>query len=80
MALAKSALSLSVVLNYSVFLGQALVSSYCNDFLIICLYVMNEMEMYRHGQTGVGAVPSSHTTVGVDGSRVGQGTKQINIT
>lgn len=53
MALAQSALFPSVVLNYSVFLGQALVSSHCNDFLIICLYVMNEMEMYHHGQTGL---------------------------
>ncbi len=52
-ALAQSALFPSVVLNYSVFLGQALVSSHCNDFLIICLYVMNEMEMYHHGQTGL---------------------------
>lgn len=52
-ALARPALSPSVVLNYSFFLGQALVSSYCNDFLIICLYVMNEMEMYHHCQTGV---------------------------
>ncbi|KAK2849407.1 hypothetical protein Q5P01_009241 [Channa striata] len=59
MALAQSALFPSVVLNYSVFLGQALVSSYCNDFLIICLYVMNEMEMYHHGQTGAGTVPQS---------------------
>lgn len=53
MALAQSALFPSAVLNYSVFLGQALVSSHCNDFLIICLYVMNEMEMYHHGQTGL---------------------------
>lgn len=53
MALAHSALFPSVVLNYSVFLGQALVSSHCNDFLIICLYVMNEMEMYHHSQTGL---------------------------
>ncbi|CAB1442296.1 unnamed protein product [Pleuronectes platessa] len=68
-ALAQSALFPSVVLNYSVFLGQALVSSYCNDFLIICLYVMNEMEMYHHGQTGAGVVPSCHTTAWADGSR-----------
>lgn len=52
-ALAWLALFPSVVLNYAVFLGQALVSSHCNDFLIICLYVMNEMEMYHHGQTGL---------------------------
>lgn len=52
-ALARPALFPSVVLNYAVFLGQALVSSHCNDFLIICLYVMNEMEMYHHGQTGL---------------------------
>lgn len=78
MALAQSALSPSVVLNYSVFLGQALVSSYCNDFLIICLYVMNEMEMYHRGQTGAGARPSCHTTVWVD-ARGGGGTKKINI-
>ncbi|KAK2903912.1 hypothetical protein Q8A73_010569 [Channa argus] len=71
MALAQSALFPSVVLNYSVFLGQALVSSYCNDFLIICLYVMNEMEMYHHGQTGAGTVPNCHTTVRVDGTRDG---------
>lgn len=63
-ALAQSALFPSVVLNYSVFLGQALVSSYCNDFLIICLYVMNEMEMYHHGQTGAGAVPDCRTIQG----------------
>lgn len=50
-ALARPALFPSVVLNYAVFLGQGLVSSHCNDFLIICLYVMNEMEMYQHGQT-----------------------------
>lgn len=60
-ALAQPALFPSVVLNYSVFLGQALVSSHCNDFLIICLYVMNEMEMYHRGQTGAGAVPGCHT-------------------
>lgn len=53
MALARPALFPSVVLNYAVFPGQALVSSHSNDFLIICLYVMNEMEMYHHGQTGL---------------------------
>lgn len=53
MALTWPVLFPSVVLNYTVFLGQALVSSHCNDFLIICLYVMNEMEMYHHGQTGL---------------------------
>lgn len=66
MALAQSALFPSVVLNYSVFLGQALMSSHCNDFLIICLYVMNEMEMYHHGQTGLApcqaATPQSGRT------------------
>lgn len=70
-ALAQSALLPSVVLNYSVFLGQALVSSHCNDFLIICLYVMNEMEMYHRGQTGAGAVPGCHTALRVVGSRRG---------
>lgn len=79
MALAQYALSPSVVLNYSVFLGQALVSSYFNDFLIICLYVMNEMEMYHHSQTGVGAGPSCHTKVVTYGSRVESLTWQINI-
>lgn len=70
-ALAQPALFPSVVLNYSVFLGQALVSSHCNDFLIICLYVMNEMEMYHRGQTGAGAVPGCHTALRVAGSRQG---------
>lgn len=70
-ALAQPALFPSVVLNYSVFLGQALVSSHCNDFLIICLYVMNEMEMYHRGQTGAGALPGCHTAIRVAGSRRG---------
>ncbi|KAK1904245.1 Protein stoned-B [Dissostichus eleginoides] len=63
-ALAQSALFPSVVLNYSVFLGQALVSSHCNDFLIICLYVMNEMEMYHHGQTGWRCAKLPHQSQG----------------
>lgn len=70
-ALAQPALFPSVVLNYSVFLGQALVSSHCNDFLIICLYVMNEMEMYHRGQTRAGVVPGCHTALRVFGSQCG---------
>lgn len=69
MALAQAALFPSVVLNYSVFLGQALVSSHCNDSLIICLYVMNEMEMYHLGQTGVALCQD--VTLRMDGSMEG---------
>lgn len=77
MALAQAALFPSVVLNYSVFLGQALVSSHCNDFLIICLYVMNEMEMYYLGQTGVALCQDA--TLRKDGSMEEQATKQIPL-
>lgn len=78
-ALAQPALFPSAVLNYSVFLGQALVSSHCNDFLIICLYVMYEMEMYRRGQPGAGAVPSCHTALRVAGSRRAGGNNTNSI-
>lgn len=71
MALAQSALFPSVVLNYSVFLGQALVSSHCNDFLIICLYVMNEMEMYHHGQTELGLCQAAMPCSGCTGAGSG---------
>lgn len=74
MALAQSALFPSVVLNNSVFLGQALVSSHCNDFLIICLYVMNEMEMYHHGQTGLALCQAATPQSGRMG--VGRGKQQ----
>lgn len=74
MALAQSALFPSVVLNYSVFLGQALVSSHCNDFLIICLYVMNEMEMYHHGQTGLALCQAATPRSGRTGA--GRGKQQ----
>lgn len=74
MALAQSALFPSVVLNYSVFLGQALVSSHCNDFLIICLYVMNEMEMYHHGQTGLALCQAATPQLGRMGA--GRGKQQ----
>ncbi|KAG1962844.1 hypothetical protein F2P79_004838 [Pimephales promelas] len=53
LALAHAAVLPSALLNYSVFLERVVVSGYCNDFLIICLSVMNEMEMYLCGQTGL---------------------------
>lgn len=53
LALACAAVLPSALLNYSVFLERVVVSGYCNDFLIICLSMMNEMEMYLCGQTGL---------------------------